>query len=199
MLMLTLLYFIVVLSHIILVRELKISSLRRLFSIVYFRESIYNTKNIWKHTTEITWWNCHVLLSISPDILYSANLIRVQVMLFNVTFNNIAVLSSRSVLLVGKTGVPGENHRPAASQWQYLPHNVAYNFIRKYVEMYTKNVLKVFVVRAYNLILPSHFLIECISIAINLNIKSIFHPNCSIHHQITLKASIITKKYQTFK
>jgi hypothetical protein len=25
--------------------------------------------------------------------------------------------------LVGETGVPGENHRPAASHWQTLPHN----------------------------------------------------------------------------
>ena len=30
----------------------------------------------------------------------------------------------RSVLLVEETGVPGENHRPAASHWQTLSHNV---------------------------------------------------------------------------
>jgi hypothetical protein len=29
-----------------------------------------------------------------------------------------------SDLLVEKTGVPGENHRPAASHWQTLSHNV---------------------------------------------------------------------------
>jgi hypothetical protein len=34
---------------------------------------------------------------------------------FNATFNNISVLSCRSVLLVEETGVPGENHRPVAS------------------------------------------------------------------------------------
>jgi hypothetical protein len=33
-------------------------------------------------------------------------------MLFNTTFNNISVISRRSVLLVEETGVPGENHRP---------------------------------------------------------------------------------------
>ena len=33
----------------------------------------------------------------------------------NATFNNISVLSCRSVLLVEETGVPGENHRPVAS------------------------------------------------------------------------------------
>ena len=35
-------------------------------------------------------------------------------MAFNVTFNNISVISLRSVLLVEETGVPGENHRPVA-------------------------------------------------------------------------------------
>ena len=33
-------------------------------------------------------------------------------MAFNVTFNNISVISWRSVLLVEETGVLGENHRP---------------------------------------------------------------------------------------
>ena len=31
------------------------------------------------------------------------------------TFNNISVISWRSVLLVEETGVPGENHRPVES------------------------------------------------------------------------------------
>jgi hypothetical protein len=34
---------------------------------------------------------------------------------FNATFNNISVISWRSVLLVEETRVPRENHRPAAS------------------------------------------------------------------------------------
>ena len=33
-------------------------------------------------------------------------------MVFNATFNNISVISWRSVLLVKETRVPGENHRP---------------------------------------------------------------------------------------
>ena len=37
------------------------------------------------------------------------------VMVFDAIFNNISVMSWRSVLLVEETGVPGENHRPAAS------------------------------------------------------------------------------------
>ena len=40
---------------------------------------------------------------------------RVIVMVFDATFNNISVISWRSVLLVKETGVPGENHRPVAS------------------------------------------------------------------------------------
>jgi len=39
-------------------------------------------------------------------------------MVFNATFNNISVISWRSVLLVDETGLPGENHRPVASYWQ---------------------------------------------------------------------------------
>ena len=42
---------------------------------------------------------------------------------FNATFNNISVISWRSVLLMEKTGVPGVNHRPPASHWQR--HNVS--------------------------------------------------------------------------
>ena len=40
------------------------------------------------------------------------------------TFNNISVISWGSVLLMEETGVPGENHRPVASHWQTVSHNV---------------------------------------------------------------------------
>jgi len=36
-------------------------------------------------------------------------------MMFNATFNNISAIDWWSVLLVEKTGVPVENHRPGAS------------------------------------------------------------------------------------
>jgi hypothetical protein len=36
-------------------------------------------------------------------------------MVLNATFNNISVISWRSVLLVEEAGVPGENNRPATS------------------------------------------------------------------------------------
>ena len=41
--------------------------------------------------------------------------VRVMVMVFNTTFNNISVISQRSVLLVEETTVHGETHRPAVS------------------------------------------------------------------------------------
>jgi uncharacterized DUF497 family protein len=42
--------------------------------------------------------------------------IKVMAIVFNTTFNNISVISWRSVLLVEETGGPGENHQSAASQ-----------------------------------------------------------------------------------
>jgi len=45
-------------------------------------------------------------------------------MVFNATFNNISVISWRSVLFVEEIRVPGENHRHAASHCQTLLHNV---------------------------------------------------------------------------
>jgi hypothetical protein len=39
----------------------------------------------------------------------------VRVIMFNVSVNNISVISCRSVLLVKEIGVPEENHRPVAS------------------------------------------------------------------------------------
>ena len=48
-----------------------------------------------------------------------------MVMVFNVTFNNISVISWRLVLrLVEETGVPGEIHRLVTSHRQTRSHNV---------------------------------------------------------------------------
>jgi hypothetical protein len=44
--------------------------------------------------------------------------------MFNAISNNISVISWRSISLVEESGEPGENHRPAASHWQTLSHNV---------------------------------------------------------------------------
>jgi hypothetical protein len=58
-------------------------------------------------------------------------------MVFNATFNNISAISWRSVLLVEDTGVPGENHRPVASHWQTLSHNVVHLAL---IEIRTQNI-----------------------------------------------------------
>jgi hypothetical protein len=53
---------------------------------------------------------------------------RVSDMVFSATFNIISVISWRSALLVKEIGIPGENHRPTASHWQTLSHNVVIEY-----------------------------------------------------------------------
>jgi hypothetical protein len=53
--------------------------------------------------------------STSVYLYYHITSVRVRVMVFNANFNNISVLSWQSDLLVEENGVPGENHRTAAS------------------------------------------------------------------------------------
>ena len=51
----------------------------------------------------------------------------IRVMVLNVTFNNISVISWRSALLVEEIGVSREYYRPVASHWQTLSHNVVWS------------------------------------------------------------------------
>ena len=44
----------------------------------------------------------------------------VIIMVFNATFNNISVISWRSVLLVGEAGIPGEYHRPVTDKLYHI-------------------------------------------------------------------------------
>jgi len=70
----------------------------------------YNVKYI---TSMFQWVQISKVLYINGLYFYKHTN---RVMVFNATFNNInSVISWRSVLLVGETGVPGENHRPVAS------------------------------------------------------------------------------------
>jgi hypothetical protein len=47
-----------------------------------------------------------------------------RVRVFNATFKNISIISWWLFLLVEEKGVPGENHRPVASHWQTISHDV---------------------------------------------------------------------------
>jgi hypothetical protein len=42
----------------------------------------------------------------------------IDFIVLNATFNNISAISWRPVLVVEEVGVPGENHRPEASNWK---------------------------------------------------------------------------------
>jgi hypothetical protein len=48
-------------------------------------------------------------------------------MVFNATSNDISVISWQSVLLMGETGVTGENLRPATNHRKNVSHNVLLN------------------------------------------------------------------------
>jgi len=68
--------------------------------------------------------------SSSPLSYIPYSMTEVRIMVFDATFSNILAILWRSVLLVEETGVPGENHRPLASHWQTLFHNVVSNTSR---------------------------------------------------------------------
>ena len=75
------------------------------------------------------YWNHQVFVLklahlICQSIVHYLCCFKVRVMVFNATFNNISVISWRSVVLVEGTGELGENHRHAVSHWQTLANNV---------------------------------------------------------------------------
>ena len=60
-----------------------------------------------------------------------------SLMVFDASFNNISVILWRSVLLVEEFWEIGENHRPVASHWQTLSHNVVHFTL---IEIRTHNI-----------------------------------------------------------
>ena len=56
-------------------------------------------------------------------IIYNSG---IRNMVFNATFNNISIISWRSVLLLEESGGPWENHRPVGSHWQIWSQNVVW-------------------------------------------------------------------------
>ena len=82
------------------------------------------TKTETLHVITLYWNTAH---NNDPRVALSRESVlwlRVEVMVSNATFNNISFISWWSVLLVEETGIPGKNHRPAASHWQALSHNI---------------------------------------------------------------------------
>ena len=61
-------------------------------------------------------------MHIDKNTLYNKEKVKVTLMVLNATFDNIAVISWRSVLLEEETGVPGENHPQFTDK--LLSHNV---------------------------------------------------------------------------
>ena len=53
----------------------------------------------------------------------------VWIWMLNVTFNNILVISWRSILLVGETRVPGVNHRPVANLTNFVWQTLSLMFV----------------------------------------------------------------------
>ena len=85
----------------------------------YFFWNIYIQKS--KMVTLIPFrYGKKIIINTIKDKINEDKFNLVMVMVFNVTFNNISVISWQSLLLVGETGVPWENHRPAASHWQTI-------------------------------------------------------------------------------
>ena len=66
------------------------------------------------------------LKTVKPEFQRSSQMLAFNTrelgLLLHALYNNISVISWRSVLFVEETGVPGENHRSVASHWQILSH-----------------------------------------------------------------------------
>jgi hypothetical protein len=69
-------------------------------------------------------------------LVFSLDCTGFRVMVFNTIFSNISVILWWSVLLVEETRVPRENHRPVASHWQILSHNVVLNNVFLFEAVY---------------------------------------------------------------
>jgi hypothetical protein len=93
-------------------------------------------------------------------------------MLLNATFNKINTsvipVSWRSVLLVEESGVHGENHRPIASHWQTLSHNVVLS--REFENMMDTQGNKILSCSATLSMLSSHGYTYVLRIVVSLRI-----------------------------
>jgi hypothetical protein len=82
----------------------------------------YNICNLWFFKNRIMCLCKQVLINLSKWTIHCFACL----MVLYASFSHISAISWRSVLLVEENGVPGENHRPVASHWQTLSHNVVH-------------------------------------------------------------------------
>ena len=70
-----------------------------------------------EYSSVLNWQLSHYIKKYKKSgiIMHQPVGLRIRVMVFNATFNNISIISWRSDLLVEETGIPGENHRPVTS------------------------------------------------------------------------------------
>jgi hypothetical protein len=99
---------------------------------------------------QVTLFRTFTLMYSQTLITGSNFLVRVRVMVFNTTFNNISAISWWSVSLVEETEVPRENHRPVASHCEIISRNVVRSTPHQYMYMYLNyNAYFMYLVQMY--------------------------------------------------
>ena len=87
----------------------------------FFKLFYQKTLHIYVNTNIVSYSQCSLCRQCLCFFLHWHRcMYRDRVLVFNVTFNSIAVNISWTAILVEETGVPGEKHRPDASHWQTL-------------------------------------------------------------------------------
>jgi hypothetical protein len=79
--------------------------------------SLFKSEEMWRHCYFIVFYS-------SIEEMFYRMRVKVRILVFNSTFNNISLISCLSVLLVEENWVPRENHQPVASHWKFFSHNV---------------------------------------------------------------------------
>ena len=85
------------------------STILKMWNTWCWQSWLFQTYNSFRLNQLGTFWDFQTMLPLCPMVLWF--------MVFNATFNNISVI-------VAETGVLERNHRPVASHWQTLSHNV---------------------------------------------------------------------------
>ena len=108
----------------------------------------------------------------------------IWVMVFNATFNNISVISWRSVLLVEETGVHGENHRPATSHCKSNYHTITTMTapqltLNQYIYLFYRDQVKRVKLKTWKFFLitkgKQHFFAFIILFCIHHSIRNNYH------------------------